>query len=317
MKQEQKPKRSLERYWVKFIDSQRFRNFARQGVGRRLIHSRAYRQTVRAKRYATSYYQARVNQDLFDDLQTVCFFIGHTKSGGTMIGALLDAHPSVIMADETDILEHIASGYSKEQLFHVLLKGSRREAMKGRVTARRLQAYSFEVPGLWQGRYATLQVIGASKAGPTTRRLGSDLVLLDQAQAALDGLDMKLIQVIRNPFDPITVMCVRGKRSIANAVEHYFDYCETLLKLRQRLNDEQLLSVRYEHFVATPKQALAEICDFLGLEADESYLDACAAVIWPEADRSRDLIDWPAEWIEIVEERINCYSFLRGYRFDD
>ncbi|UCG25669.1 MAG: sulfotransferase [Chloroflexota bacterium] len=308
---------SLERSWVSFVDSQRFRRFARQGVGARLLRGRAYQGALRAKRYATSYYQARTNSAIFADVTSFCFFIGHTKSGGTMIGALLDAHPNVILADEIDTLDLVNSGYRREQIFHILLKGSRREAMKGRVTARRLKAYSFEVHGQSQGRYDQLQVIGASKAGPTTRRLGADPALLGRTDRVMVGLNLKVIQVIRNPFDPMSAMRVRGKRTIDNAVDHYFDYCATLADLRQRLGDEQLLPVRYESFVAEPRRELAGICRFLGVEPGDDYLDACAAVIWPEPERSRDVVEWPAEWIDRVEEQIAQYDFLRGYRFDD
>lgn len=286
-------------------------------MGARLLRGRAYQGAVRVKRYATSYYQARTNSAIFSDVTSFCFLIGHTKSGGTMIGALLDAHPNIILADEIDILDHIKAGYSREQIFHILLKGSRREAMKGRVTARRLEAYSFEVKGQWQGRYDRIQVIGASKAGPTTRRLGADPALLNQADRTMAGLNLKLIQVIRNPFDPMSAMRIRGKRTIANAVDHYFDYCATLQDLRHRLGDDQLLPVHYESFVGQPRRELARICRFLGVESRDDYLDACAAVIWPEPERSREMVEWPAEWVERVEKLSQQYDFLRGYRFDD
>jgi hypothetical protein len=250
-------------------------------------------------------------------VRSFLFFIGHTKSGGTMIGALLDAHPQAIVADELDALKFVQGNYRRDQLFHLLLKDSRREAMKGRVTARRLKAYSFAVPEQWQGRYDKLQLIGDSKAGPTTRRLGAEPALLAQTSRLMSGLDMKVIQVIRNPFDPISVMRVRGKRSVENAVDHYFGYCQTLMNLRDTLDEKQLLSVRYDSFVAAPRQQLAEICRFLGLEARDDYLDACAAIIWPEPERSRDMVEWPAEWRLAVEEQIRNFDFLSGYRFDD
>jgi hypothetical protein len=308
---------TLERNWVSFIDSQRFRRFTRQGMGARLMRSQAYQSALRAKRYATSYYQARTNSAIFANVSSFCFFIGHTKSGGTMIGALLDAHPNIVLADEIDTLDYVNSDYSREQIFHILLKGSRREAMKGRVTARRLEAYSFEVKNQWQGRYGRIQVIGASKAGPTTRRLGASPALLDQTVEAMSGLNLKVIQVIRNPFDPMSAMRVRGGRTIENAVDHYFDYCATLVDLRHNLSQEQLLAVHYESFVAQPRRELSKICRFLGVEPRDDYLDACTAVIWPEPDRSREMVNWPAEWVEKVEERIEKYDFLRGYRFDD
>ena len=107
--------------------------------------------------------------DLFSGVETFCAFIGHVKSGGTLLGALLDAHPRALVADEADAFRYFAAGFGRRPTLPPAPKGSRREALKGRVTARRLGAYDFAVPGQWQGRATRAQVIGDSRASPTTR----------------------------------------------------------------------------------------------------------------------------------------------------
>ena len=67
-------------------------------------------------------------------------------------------------------LRYVDAGFNRRQIADILVRRSRRQAMAGRVTARRLTAYDFEVPGQWQGRYQTLRVMGDSKAGMSTRR---------------------------------------------------------------------------------------------------------------------------------------------------
>ena len=307
---------SIERLWVSALNSNKWRRFAKWGPGSAIFRSRAYRQLDMARRYLATYRQSRKEPRAFQDVTTFCMFIGHTKSGGTLIGSLLDAHPNVILADEVDALRYVAARFSKEQIFHLLLKGSRREAMKGRVTARRLEPYSFLVPGQWQGKYRQLRVIGDSKAGPTTRQLGQAPNLLQQLQNVMTGVNVKLIQVVRNPYDPISLMVIRGKRTFDNAIEHYFAYCETLVKARSHLDSTNLLVLKYEDFICLPEKHLTAICNFLELDARDDYLEACVSILHPSPDQARHRVDWDAHWIAEVKRRMDGIDFLAGYTYE-
>lgn len=307
---------SLERLWVSWLNSDRWRRFAKWGPGARLFRTDLYRSIDRARRYTITELQCRMEPAAFQDVQTFCFFVGHTKSGGTLLGSLLDAHPAAILADEADALAYVAHGFRREQIFHILRKTSRREAMKGRVTARRLTPYSLRVPGQWQGRYRTPRVIGDSKAGPSTRRLGRDLTLVHQTERIMAGVGVKVIHVVRNPYDPISLMRMRSGRTFDNAIDHYFAYCDTLAALRARMDSSQLLTVRYEAFVREPSSGLRTLCDFLGLECSDAYLQACIAILHPTPERSRDLVAWDPHWIRVVQRNIEQYDFLAGYSYD-
>lgn len=127
---------------------------------------------------------------------------------------------------------------------------------------------------------------------------------------------VKLIQVIRNPFDPISAMMVRGGRTFQNSIDDYFTRCQALRALRGRIDSADLHAVRYEDFVEKPKANLADLCRFLGVEAGEEYLQACAGILHPEPDRSRGMVEWTPEWIASVERRIAEFEFLEGYAFD-
>jgi hypothetical protein len=243
-------------------------------------------------------------------------FIGHAKSGSTMISSLLDAHTDAIFADEADVLKYVSSGFKRDQIYHILLKASHREALKGRVTARRLTPYSFLIPGQWQGRYRTLQVIGDSKAGPTTGRLGRNPDLIRRLYEVMDGVDVRLIHVIRNPYDPISLMMIRGKRTFENAIGHYFAYCQTLANLRSQFDNSSLLTIKYEDFVYQPEMNLLNICKFLGLEATAEYLTACIDILHASPDQSRHLVTWSPEWIQDVNNKIEQFDFLEGYSYE-
>jgi len=132
----------------------------------------------------------------------------------------------------------------------------------------------------------------------------------------MPGVDVRLIQVIRNPFDPISLMMVRGGRSFANAIDHYFAACETLARVR-RAEGTALFPVRYETFVGDPVAGLSSVCTFLGVDADRGYVDACAAIVRPQPDHGRELVRWTQPWIDEVERRLARFDFLAGYAYEN
>lgn len=307
---------SLERFWVSLIDSPAYRRFEQQGPGAQLFRSRFFQRVSQLKNRLSTSLAVKSQPDLFRDVQTFCLFIGHNKSGTSLVGALLDAHPEVILSDEVGALNYLLAGFEREQIFHLLLRGSRREALKGRVTARRLTPYSYKVPDQWQGKYSRLRVIGDGKAGTTTQLFTRHADALQRLQSEMSGLNLRFIQTIRNPFDPISVMMVRGKRSFENSIGHYFDACERLVSLRERIGAEHLLAVRYEDFVRAPEANLRRLTSFLGVDAPQSYLDACTGILRPAPDVQRNMVDWQPEWIRLVESSMRKYSFLDGYSFE-
>jgi hypothetical protein len=310
-------RQSFQRFWVSFLNSDEFRRFAKRGSGAFIFKSNAYRWLSMTRHYLTSYYQSRKAPYHFYDLKTYCTFIGHMKSGGSMIGSLLDAHPNVILADEVYALRYIQAGFKREQVFHILLRASQKELLKGRVTARRLTPYSWLVPGQWQGRFTSLRVIGDSTTGSSTQQLAEMPRLLEKLRKIMQPVNLRFIHVIRNPYDPISIMMVRGKRSFENASEHYFDSCKMLLDLHKQLPASELFPIRYEDFVHQPEKSLAAICNFLGLDATPEYLQACANILNKSPEQSRRLVKWEPAWVEEVKNRMAEYDFLTGYSFED
>ena len=298
------------------IDSESWRRLMRSRAGSRLLGSRPYRAADTARRFVSTSLQSTRDPGRFGDVETICIFVGHVKCGGTLIGALLDAHPDAVLADEIDVLRYLSAGFRREQIFDLLLKGSRREARKARVTARRLVPYSLAVPRQWQGRYEVLRVIGESRAGPTTRRLGREPWLLPRLYERMSGVRPRFVHVVRDPFDPIAAMIVRGKRSFTDASSDYSRQCRTLLELRERIDPEDLLTVRYEDFVRGPQESLRRVCGFLGLEASDDYLEACASIVDPAFRPERRLVEWRPEQIEAVRTMIEQTPFLDRYAAD-
>ena len=135
-----------------------------------------------------------------DELKTFCCFVGHGRSGGTLVGALLNAHPNIVMSNELNALRRLRTGLTAAQLYRVIYLVSARQVRRG---SKGGGGYSYGVPGQWQGRHRELTIIGDRKAGATAYEIVCNpdtLVTLERKV----GLDKKFVHVIRNPFDTIT-----------------------------------------------------------------------------------------------------------------
>ena len=126
---------------------------------------------------------------------------------------------------------------------------------------------------------------------------------------------MRVVQVVRDPWDNIATMARRApRRSLAHHVDTYFALAGTVDAVRQEVPPERFHALRHEDLVADPSAALAGLCGFLGVPVEPAHLAACAAVVFPAPRRTRDMLDWPADVRSAVIERAARHPWLDAYR---
>jgi len=284
--------------------------------------SKRWRKTLRlalklkwAKRHVVSSLGSPRYKELFGGVKTYCMFIGYPRSGHSLVGSLLDAHPNMIIAHELNVLEYIRKGFSRGKIFYLLLRKSQVDAKAGRPSF----GYSYAVPNQWQGRFTRLQVIGDKLGGGSTRRLRTHPELLQRLRDTV-GIPIKFIHVIRNPYDNITTMFRRGDGDpvdLRQTVDYYFCHCETIADLKKQINTADLLEIRHEDFIAEPTVWLKKLCEFLGVESPEDYVRDCASIVYESPHKSRHEVPWTPELIELVWDRMKRFPFLQGYSYED
>jgi hypothetical protein len=249
----------------------------------------------------------------FSSVEALCLFAGYPRSGHSLVGSLLDAHPDAVIAHELHVLRYVKYGYSREQIFAMLLENAREHAAAGK----EVTGYRYEVPGQWQGRHRRLRVIGDKRGGTTIRKLRARPWLMPRLRHKI-GLPIRWVHVVRNPFDNIATIHRRSRdRSLEDALEHYFRMVEGVQWLKSRLEgDETLVDVRHEALLERPAETLEGLCHHLGLEPEPGYLRDAASIVWRRPHRSRDAVAWPAAVREEVEKRAARIPFLAGYAFD-
>jgi hypothetical protein len=246
------------------------------------------------------------------DPRAFCLFIGYPRSGHSLIGSLLDAHPDVVIAHELNVLKLIADGTGRRELIAALLESAEAEAM--RPLGRRSSGYSYAVPGQWQGQVRRLRVVGSKYGDKTSNRLGrrpEELKLLKRTARA----PVRFLHVTRNPYDMIArvaSMTKGGKqeRSVAEATAHIAHLAEVNDRLAKT---ESVLTIRHEAFVADPRAGLRRICGFLGVESEADWLEACAQLVFPSPKQARDLVDWSDDERAAVGQLIARHAFFDGY----
>ena len=265
--------------------------------------------------------------------------IGYNRSGSSLIGQLLNAHPEIVVAHELYILQKlralrfVPTPSARGRAARLILE---RDREAGRASYRQ-SGYSYAVGGLWQGRYSRLRVIGDKGSVNSVAMLGT------HGTKYLDGLrrrarlTSRFLFTIRNPYDVIASRTLNRMRVYGGAdipplrdyapddserarvseesVRWFTDLSESLSRALAALPEEDVLPVRYEDFIASPRESLSRICAFLGVSGDEDYLDACAAFTLPDASRTRLKVRWTDRQIAQIADAIEKRAWLSGYDF--
>jgi hypothetical protein len=245
-------------------------------------------------------------------IERFCWFLGYPRSGHSLVGSLLNAHPDVVIAHEADTLRWLADGMGRHELFGLLLM---RDSWFG-ATGRTWTGYDYTVPGQWQGRWRTLRVLGDKKGAESAAALRCDPWLLERLRACV-RVPLRTVHVTRHPLDNVARMALRSARGappdLAAAARHYLELVGVVERTRSRMAPEEWIDVRHEDVVADPVGELGRLCRFLGVEPSPGYLEACASIVFDAPRRSRDEVTWTPEALELLATGLEGIPILGEY----
>ena len=263
-------------------------------------------------RYVRSVVEAVRTRRLVTDVERWCFFVGYARSGHTLVGSLLDAHPEIVISNELDAFRYLDHGFGRRQIYGLVL-------WHERVYGYGKQGFDYSVPGGHQGTASRLRVIGDKRGAATGFRLAGDVTLIDRARRTT-GVPIRAIQHSRNPFDVIatnaTVESHDGTPRLVEAIRWFGMWSRNLEVARGALRADEQLETRHERLVAAPVDELRRITAYLGVEAGPEYLERCGASVWESPRRSRHSVAWTDDQVDEVDALIRRYPWLDGYSFD-
>ncbi|HEY9890016.1 MAG TPA: sulfotransferase, partial [Candidatus Obscuribacterales bacterium] len=254
--------------------------------------------------------------DTFAAVESYCTFIGYSRSGHSLIAALLDAHPNIVMAHELRAIKYVKANFSRDSLYYLLFQNTH---IRGH-SWKRGSGYTYNVPGQWQGAFEKINVIGDKHGEYTVNELAANPKLINKLRQTV-GVPIKLIHVIRNPFDNIATMALKKAKNGApldldRAIKRYFHTCASVMQVKTLAQAVEVFDLSHESFVKAPRSHLQELCLWLGVQSSEDYLNACADIVFDSPNKSRHKVDWSEAQKQAVMDGISGVPFLQEYCFD-
>ena len=272
----------------------------------------------------------------FRHLQTICLAIGFTNCAHQALASTLTAHPNIMMPSQLDLLENWWGNlllYGESTASKMLLLDIRKLDYKissGKTTYTSKKHKFYSIPDQWQGQSKHITVAGDCSPimnikvlmkkryqGKEKECMGMDIF------NATAGVPLKIIFFVRNPYDIISFQTIHSswkkkRQEILDLMLHRFIVnCKRNQTLLNHIPEEQVFIWRFEEHMSNPKKILTDLCDFLGVEAEESYLNTCTQIfVNKNPKKNYREIDWSEKNKAQVETAIEQYKFLSGYSWD-
>ena len=277
------------------------------------------------------------------------FFVGYPRSGHSMIGSLLDAHPDMVIAHEHFLFEKCVSMLKKHknifedkvELFNALFTNSFLTSKCGwRSSTNTSKGYNFDFNFKWQGTFNHLRVIGDKSGGSASQWLKTN-VGNSCLQNMINSLDIPVIalHVVRNPYDmiatsvlysinhgPFDKTVLNNSKLDLNLSFHeqlrltkaVFIRANTVLKLHSYTKQSlKIMEVHIEDYIEDPRSVIEELCHSLGVNCPRDYVEEFTEKAYKNVSRSRDLIKWSPHVLNLLDRQMKKYPFFNGYTFEN
>ena len=270
-------------------------------------------------------------------------FIGHGRSGHSIIGAMVDAHPNAVIAHEYRVLRPCVISedlqiQSKAELFSALYKNSYNNSKYGwRSDRDTKKGYNLHLQSRWQGSFRQLRVIGDKGAGMLSRMFANNFTKATECFDLLKEtikIPIVMFHVIRNPFDMIATfladtyqvpnvreMLLDGKKltlkpaAIMRVARAVFRKAEASLTAMNSDTMKNLVVVRIhiERFTKYPQEHIKKICETLGIPCPDWYIEVCHEKVYKNISKSREIIEWDDDVVDKILEMMKKFPFFSGY----
>lgn len=286
-----------------------------------------------------------------EDIESVrifVFFVGYQRSGHSLVGSMLDAHPHAVVPHEFMLFERLvdrndsAALFNRTKLYNELWKHSVADATQGwrsdlAYDKAARKGYTLAIGGTnWHGAFTRLKVIGDKSGGKAARvfhRKPADFREAYEKLRIAVGVPIRVLHVVRDPFDIIASDTLYAASPVAG------QRLRNVSELH-KLSDPKLLVARARHLLSSsaavdamigacnmtvlelhmadllldPRAVLKRLCAFLEIDCFEDYVRACGAkVLPPPVLPVQELVGWPPEVKSYLLQELSKYPFFRRY----
>jgi len=247
----------------------------------------------------------------YAELNCFVLIVGNARSGSTLLGAVIDAHPHALVANESSASVNFWRDTNRQEILDEIRRNSEGNRASGRPSA----GYGYLIAKKMAGDFG-IRVMGDKIWNPATLLLHGDHGLLGWLTDTL-GVPIKIVHAIRNPFDVVATMHAKSRAPIRDRIAWYFMHCDAVQAIREHNRSAGYLDVHHEGLIASPDRTIANLCDFLELDHDREHVQACKGLLFDQPRQTRFDVQWDAADIERVVAGMARHDFLARYAGDD
>ena len=249
--------------------------------------------------------------NIIKGIKTFAFFIGYPRSGHSIVGSILDAHPHIVMSHEFMFFERWSSFYGNNytsqewtaNLFNMIYQKSYRDTLPGgaKHVNRTQKGYTLAIDSLWQGKFNEyVEVIGDKCGGSVILQYLKDKGMITAQYLKLVKelhVGIRVMHVQRNPYDTIATRLLyqigkKKKMKSAKFVVHMksMNSNSTMGISDLYMNDSKLYHKRMKEKIRSFFEMVDAIVDFVKLVGPENVF----------AIHHRDLVHRPEQTIASI-----------------
>lgn len=256
----------------------------------------------------------------FIDLTSFCVFACNSRSGHSITGALLDAHPNAMLPHEEPIFARpngvVTDTFrypDRLSLLARLVAVSEIQGRRGRNSRRvtpdgNKYQVSYSIEGSHQGVSNQLLVLGTKRGDEMADLVGNYGEAPLHRLRELVDLPLKFVHSIRNPFDNIATLT--GTHDTV-AIDKYLFRERAVGEIKRSGWD--MHDIYLEDLIADPKAELARLLEFLDLDAPADLVETCTEIVMSEPNETRHARTWSQQDIEAIRAGMEELPWLKRY----
>ncbi|KAI6661283.1 hypothetical protein LOD99_10063 [Oopsacas minuta] len=286
------------------------------------------------------------NGSSVNKIKNFIVFLGYPRSGGSIVGAVLDAHPHVVLSNEfnpvmrwTKSERGTIAKFNRFELFRNIKNAAWSDLHNNGGTRSKTfnwKYYTLDIPGLFQGEYKDyIQIIGDKQDNhlvdyDTGNDDSKSFIQLLERFKDFVGYQVKFFHTVRNPYDNIaTVLLYRlssrnqviksGKTInrpdiLVSVIKQQFVLYEKIQRYLEYFGD-RVLTLYHEDLISNPTIYIQRMCNHMEIYCGEDYVEKVSKSVFSKATESRHSVVWNQDAKTKVESAIQKYSFLNRYKF--
>jgi hypothetical protein len=240
--------------------------------------------------------------------QKFLLIIGNARSGSTILGAVLDAHPNMVVANETIESGHLWRGLDGGKILAGIFQNAEQQALESTRSAVCGQKSAWP-----PSKKQDIRVVGDKIWNPATLFLHGKYNLIPSLEERVVA-PVALIHACRNPFDAISSMHLKSGAPVGDRIRWYSVHCEAVAAISERMPGNRFLHVHHEELIQRPSVVLANCCRFLDVPFSDAYLERCKPLLLGVPRQTRRQVEWTALEIDRVRELMDSFHWLERYR---